>query len=239
MKFSEKIIQARKTKALTQEDLADAVGVSRQAVSKWETEEAKPDLDKLVAICKVLDLSMDYLCLDKCSETVEAAPSPAQKQNHHTRRLILAACIGLVIGMILGMAGMGLYDTLVQPELPSASTVPTGPEALIRSMKISDADFAHVGATETKMMVSMTFSPSVEIPNMDVLVAVYDNRMGTTEYLAVENFGTGYSLEYSAEENCDLSFYVVFTYGDVSEDVPLFVYTRKDGTWMLVNSWEQ
>lgn len=46
MKFSEKIILARKVKALTQEDLADAVGVSRQAVSKWETGEAKPDLEK-------------------------------------------------------------------------------------------------------------------------------------------------------------------------------------------------
>jgi transcriptional regulator with XRE-family HTH domain len=80
MQFSEKIIAARRGMGMSQETLAEAVGVSRQAVSKWETGEAKPDLDKLIGLCTALDLNMGYLCLDK-----EPAPPPAPEKIGCTR----------------------------------------------------------------------------------------------------------------------------------------------------------
>ena len=50
--FSDNLTQLRKLKRMTQEDIAEAVGVSRQAVAKWETGETLPDLDKCRKLAK-------------------------------------------------------------------------------------------------------------------------------------------------------------------------------------------
>ena len=62
MTFSQCLSQARKTRGMSQEALAHQVGVSRQAVSKWETGEALPDLPRLLAVADALELPLDDLC---------------------------------------------------------------------------------------------------------------------------------------------------------------------------------
>ena len=62
MGFSERLIELRKRRKMTQGDLAERVGVSRQSVSKWETGESFPDLPKLVQLADALKVSMDVLC---------------------------------------------------------------------------------------------------------------------------------------------------------------------------------
>ena len=61
MHFSEKLIRLRAEKGLSQEGLANELGVSRQAVSKWEAGAAMPELAKLIAIAQLFDVSLDYL----------------------------------------------------------------------------------------------------------------------------------------------------------------------------------
>lgn len=51
----------RKKKGLSQEELADKLGVSRQAVSKWESRQSLPDLDNIIAISNFFDVTTDYL----------------------------------------------------------------------------------------------------------------------------------------------------------------------------------
>ena len=70
MKLSEKIILCRKKQGLSQSDLACLLNVSRQSVSKWETNEAKPDTDKLVLLSKIFEVSIDWL-LDESKEKEE------------------------------------------------------------------------------------------------------------------------------------------------------------------------
>ncbi len=56
-------IQAhRRRMGLSQEQLAERLGVSRQAVSKWELDESLPELDKALALCRVFGVSADMLC---------------------------------------------------------------------------------------------------------------------------------------------------------------------------------
>ena len=64
MTLSEKIQACRKRAGLSQEQLAERLGVSRQAVSKWETGEATPELSKLAALCSVLNVSADWFLND-------------------------------------------------------------------------------------------------------------------------------------------------------------------------------
>ena len=61
MNIADRIQNLRKTKGLSQEQLADAIGVSRQAVSKWESEQATPDLEKIILMSEYFEVTTDYL----------------------------------------------------------------------------------------------------------------------------------------------------------------------------------
>lgn len=61
MELSEKILTLRKSKDLTQEQLAERLGVSRQSISKWESGQAIPELEKIVKLSGIFDATTDYL----------------------------------------------------------------------------------------------------------------------------------------------------------------------------------
>lgn len=61
MVFSEKLQILRKNKGLTQEELAEKLGVSRQAVAKWESSLVYPDIYNLIQISNLMNVSLDYL----------------------------------------------------------------------------------------------------------------------------------------------------------------------------------
>lgn len=63
--------QLRRKKGLSQEAVAKELGISRQAVSKWETDLAQPDLDNLKKICEILDISADELLDISCTKSQE------------------------------------------------------------------------------------------------------------------------------------------------------------------------
>lgn len=75
MKLNEKIAYYRREKKLSQEELAAQVGVSRQAVSKWELGEASPDVGKLLALARAFGVTADHL-LDEEDEPGRSAPPP-------------------------------------------------------------------------------------------------------------------------------------------------------------------
>ncbi|MGE8207451.1 helix-turn-helix domain-containing protein [Heyndrickxia sp. NPDC080065] len=61
MTISERIQNLRKARGISQEGLADKIGVSRQAVSKWESKQSSPDLDKIVLLSDFFEVTTDYL----------------------------------------------------------------------------------------------------------------------------------------------------------------------------------
>lgn len=71
MKLNEKIIKLRKERGLSQEELGNAINTSRQAVSKWEAEQTKPDIDKIKEIAQFFNVSFDYLLNDEIDEKIE------------------------------------------------------------------------------------------------------------------------------------------------------------------------
>lgn len=75
MTFGEKLLRLRREKGISQEQLAAALGVSRQAVSKWELGESLPDTEKILQLAKMFHVSTDYL-LDEEKE-YDTQPQPA------------------------------------------------------------------------------------------------------------------------------------------------------------------
>lgn len=65
VEFNNKLYNLRKQKGLSQEELANRLNVSRQTVSKWEVGDSTPDMEKLVAISDLFEVSLDELVLDK------------------------------------------------------------------------------------------------------------------------------------------------------------------------------
>lgn len=59
--LGEKLFELRKAKNLSQEEVADKLGVTRQSVSKWETNQSTPDFDKIVPLCELFEITTDEL----------------------------------------------------------------------------------------------------------------------------------------------------------------------------------
>lgn len=80
MIFGDKILDLRKKSGLSQEELADKLGVSRQSISKWESSASIPDINRILELGKIFGVSTDYLLKDEI-QTVEYSgdDEPAQK----------------------------------------------------------------------------------------------------------------------------------------------------------------
>ena len=80
--FSENLKKIRKENNLSQEQLADELGVSRQAISKWESAQAYPEMDKIIALCNKFDLNIDDL-LNKDIKEVKGEEESKKKLNNY------------------------------------------------------------------------------------------------------------------------------------------------------------
>ena len=79
MSLGNKLAQARKKQNLTQEQLAERLGVTRQAVSRWESDAAYPETDKIVRMAQILEVSCDYLLQDGVDEKGQPVTSPVTR----------------------------------------------------------------------------------------------------------------------------------------------------------------
>ena len=71
MSFGDKLINLRKKKGMSQEELGEKLGVTRQTVSKWELGQTTPEMDKLRDISILFDVSVNYLMNDNFGDTEE------------------------------------------------------------------------------------------------------------------------------------------------------------------------
>ena len=81
MSFADRLKEARRSCGLSQEDLAEQLDVSRQAVGKWEQGQAYPEVEKLLALCGVLNTSLDALMADELPKNCRTeinAPAPSE-----------------------------------------------------------------------------------------------------------------------------------------------------------------
>ena len=78
MEFNNKLYSLRKQKGFSQEELANRLNVSRQTISKWEVGESTPDMENLVAISELFEVSLDELVLNRTPEVPEKAEPSEQ-----------------------------------------------------------------------------------------------------------------------------------------------------------------
>lgn len=88
MEFNNKLYDLRKQKGFSQEELANRLNVSRQTVSKWEVGDSTPDLEKLVAISDLFEISLDELVLGKAAVSSEETSSKSEVLSELKEKLL-------------------------------------------------------------------------------------------------------------------------------------------------------
>ena len=102
--LSEKIYTLRRRMGLSQEQLAERIGVSRQAISKWESGQSTPDLDKLLALSQCFGVTMDELTGDR--------PAPGAAGPKEPVPAGIPSQTAFRVGVGLCLAGVGLLVAL-------------------------------------------------------------------------------------------------------------------------------
>ena len=105
MKFEEKLSILRKKNGLSQEDLADKLGVSRQAISRWELGSTLPDAPNLLKLSDLFSVSIDYLLHDEYQSEndvpiVREVQQTMEAKERGNRKFYLVGCIMWLIAAI-------------------------------------------------------------------------------------------------------------------------------------------
>ncbi len=98
-----KLVNLRKSFGLSQEDLAQKLGVSRQAVSKWERAESSPDTDNLIALASLYNLSLDEL-LDTDVQIAERELEEIKSYKSIDKKQEAWAAVGAMLAVVFFMA---------------------------------------------------------------------------------------------------------------------------------------
>lgn len=90
MTLGEKIYKLRTERGLSQETFGDKLGVSRQSVSKWETDQSLPELEKIIALSEFFGVSTDYLLKDTLEEDGEEKLNSTDNSNYSEKSFVLS-----------------------------------------------------------------------------------------------------------------------------------------------------
>lgn len=117
MTLGERIYALRTAKNLSQGDLAEQLDVSRQSVSKWETDTSVPDLDKLVKLCDLFEVSMDELVRGEAPQAAQPVEQKTKLQQWLENKRVIAALILLALSFVVRLFGpfgimLGVYGLI-------------------------------------------------------------------------------------------------------------------------------
>ena len=105
MDIGNKLYELRKSKNLSQEELADKLNVTRQTISKWETNQSTPDFDKIIPLCEIYGISADELLNGVKQEKIE---TPIDNSNKRKKR-----AIGISIGIFTYVIAIAFIMTSI------------------------------------------------------------------------------------------------------------------------------
>lgn len=117
MTLGEKIAKLRTSRNMSQGDLAEQMNVSRQSVSKWETNTSVPDLDKLILMSEIFSVTIDEIVKgeDEKAPTIKAAEESSVPAFGKTQ--IIIGCILLTAGLVGSLISFAVSIVLIVPSL--------------------------------------------------------------------------------------------------------------------------
>lgn len=226
-----RIAQCRKDKGLTQEALGEKMGVSRQAVNKWEADAAIPDVDKLISLTKFFGVSVDWLLglavqqepVETQDELPEPTEAPSKSQNFQSKWIVItilitALCTVTILGIILYFIWPRTATTWVtgvtEPTVSTSSLMGQDQEPEL----VSDVTF-HLIPTEdyTKLQVLFSIVPRHHSDRDKAQIQVTLDDGTQVALAACEYDGTCWNCTLELEPANGLNYY--FSSGGKSQTI--------------------
>ena len=116
MSLGEKLLKLRKKKGLSQEEVADILHVTRQTISKWETDQSMPDFDKVIPICNLYEISTEELFKEEKSSTNEKIELMVEEESYpieHAHKKALFTTIAVML-YILSIVVIIFFSTVLR-----------------------------------------------------------------------------------------------------------------------------
>jgi len=146
MTLGNRISALRKDKKLSQESMAEALNVSRQAVSKWENDLSSPDTENLIALSRLLQVDVEFLATgalseDMNSDPIPEPPAPAKRDKpEKDRKRLLCALLAVSVLLNILFICLWRYETNAEALMEEYCAVSAANAATLF------ADFVHNGS---------------------------------------------------------------------------------------------
>lgn len=160
MTLGEKIKETRKSAGLTQEQMAEKLMVSRQAVTKWEADKGIPDVENLKRISKLLNVSIDYL-LDNGQDVDKSVIRESIDLSHYGKglrkakkdKVVREKYPNAVINTLLGKLKLKKSEKIIDNALGFFTSAPFGIPDFINGVKNLDKEFYLVNQGDKQFLV--------------------------------------------------------------------------------------
>ena len=119
MKLAEKLFELRKEKGWSQEKLAEQINVSRQSISKWESGQVLPEIEKIIELSKIFQVTTDYLLLDENSEKGSTAVILEEDKDKYYKEV---KSVGLWQVIYIFVLALAIYLFLAGSSFPAELT---------------------------------------------------------------------------------------------------------------------
>ena len=104
MKFENKLINLRKSRGMSQEQLAEALGISRQAISRWESGDSTPDMTNLLGLCQYFNVSADYFIFDEIENEERISNEKNTNNKSGNQKMSFSRVLILICALICSLA---------------------------------------------------------------------------------------------------------------------------------------
>lgn len=258
MTLGQRIQELRKQLDLSQETLGEKLGVSRQAVSRWEMDGAVPEVDKLIAMSRLFGVDLnDLLQVDQPRPTGEGeaqGPAPEEAPLRSARRRWLLPALAL-LALILGLTALtfsfgrmagALSDRLTVlearvAELEAQAEAPDSAAPLITDAWVSSRWYAYAqGIQGTTITVSLT--PGELREDLELTLSyVRDSDGYSREHEFTREAGGTYRTSFfSAGGDCPFTLTALISTGGRTYTQPLFrVFSVEAGTILYDELWRE
>lgn len=222
MKFSEKIIKLRKQSGLSQEEFADKINVSRQAVYKWETEQSSPDVKNIQEISKIFNVSVEYLLNDNFNEEETNSKTLNSKfKNFSKIKFFKIILILLILFLVIILIKFSLLNMLIIKFAKSKSNnakITTTNLVAYDDIKHKCLNFATMKTYDINNK-SLRISDENDSNNISINYNNYEKQKGFSLILNENN-------DYSYTSEADANYY--------SNSTSDSIYPLPENTWEIL-----
>lgn len=254
MTLGQRIQELRKQSNLSQEALGEKLGVSRQAVSRWEMDGAVPEVDKLIAMGRLFGVDLNDLLQvaqpGSVGEGVAQAPAPEEKAplRPARRRWLLPALALLALGLVALTLSFGritgkLSDrlTALESRVEELEARPDPSVPLVADAQVSSRWYSYAqGIQGSTITVSLT--PGELREDLELTLSyVRDSDGYSREHEFTREAGGTYRTSFfSAGGDCPFTLTALISTGDRTYTQPLFrVFSVEAGTILYDELWRE